>query len=134
MCSLMGHLGAVIVSHHCSFMRFASSLPRLLPSCLGLNNLWLFSPNIWHPSCFEHEDNPDNATKMNQPTSPSRRRLTPNLCPKPKPFLALIHSGPLHHRRGLRALNLQQHPRSPTASASQHVHHHSRLQPERRRC
>jgi hypothetical protein len=132
MCSLMGHLGAVIIHIycHCSlFCTFAHHL-CLTPPCSGIDSTQLFSPNIWCTLRSKPEDNPDKATKTSQSTSPSRRRPTPDLCPKPNPPPAPIHSGPLHHHRGLRALNLRQHPESPATSTSQYLHHHNKLQPE----
>jgi hypothetical protein len=104
-----------------------------LPSCSELDSPWLFSPNIWHPLYSKLEDNPNNTTKMSQPTSPSRRRPTPILRPKPSTLPPPIHSNPLHHRQKLRTVNLWWHSWSPATPTSQHVHHRSGLQQERQR-
>jgi hypothetical protein len=70
--------------------------PHLL-SLSPLSYPRLFSPNIWHPPCSKLEDNPDNATRMNQPTCPFRLSSTPNLCLKPSTqILSTIVEGSEH--------------------------------------
>jgi hypothetical protein len=77
----------VHINCHCALSRPLYFIPLFSPSCSGLDNHRLFSPNIWCPPCSKLKDDPDNATKMNQPTSPSRRRHTPYLHPKPSTHL-----------------------------------------------
>jgi hypothetical protein len=76
----MGHLGGVSAciysSHTCSHTFAYTFILLLSPSCLGLTGLRLLSPNIWRPSCSKLENDPDNATQTNEPTSPSRQSTT----------------------------------------------------------
>jgi hypothetical protein len=43
-----------------------------LTDTFTLSCLQLLSPNIWHPPWSKLEDNPDDATKTNQPMAPPR--------------------------------------------------------------
>jgi hypothetical protein len=69
---------------------------RIFPLCSGSSSPRLFDPNIWCPSCSKPKGNPDDAIKTTQSTSPSKRRLHPNL--RSKSNSSPIHSGPPHHR------------------------------------
>jgi hypothetical protein len=100
--------------------------------CSGSGSLQLFVPNIGCPPSSKPKNNPDDATEKSQSMSASRRRLTPNLQPKPSPIPRTIHSNPPHHQGSCIASDLQQHPRSSTTTG-QHVHHHSSFQPRQRR-
>jgi hypothetical protein len=43
----MGHLRAIIASHCCLSHAFCTFTPSNLPSCLGLNSLWLHTPHTY---------------------------------------------------------------------------------------
>jgi hypothetical protein len=132
----MGHLG----SSYCPQLLLLSSLTDTfafhlcsIASCLGLSCLRLLSPNIWRPPYSKPEDNPDDATKTNQPMAPPRRRLTPTLRPKPTPFSPTTPLRPSPSSPRPQNTPPSTASRDPT-TACQHVHHRSRHQPERRRC
>jgi hypothetical protein len=87
-------------------------------------------PTFGAPPCFKHENNPDDATEKNQPTSTSRRSLTHR--PKPTHIPTTTYSNTLYHYQRNRAPDLRQHTRN-SATVIQHIHHYSRNQPEWRR-
>jgi hypothetical protein len=104
-----------------------SNPPSHFPLFLRSSNPRLFVSNIWRPPCFKPENNLDNATGKNQPTSTSRQRLTHR--PKPTPIPTTTYSNTLYHYQSYIAPGLQHHTKNP-ATAGQHIHHHSRNQPK----
>jgi hypothetical protein len=75
--------------HHRSIYHAALiDLPPHSFSCLGSSIPQLFDPNIWRPPWYKLENDPDDATEKNQPTSAPRQRLTPSLQSKPTPTLS----------------------------------------------
>jgi hypothetical protein len=80
-------------------LTIASHLHIFILPCTRSSSLGCLILNIWRPPCSKHEDDHDNATKMNQPMSPSRQRFPPKLCPKQSTPPPPTHPNPFHHRR-----------------------------------